>query len=115
MKVSTHKVTAKEQVRAKARSYTYTTLDQCEVGSAPVNFYGVVLDATFPHKSYKTNKYLCTLKVADTTSQFNKDGTVDFISVVFFADKFDDLPVCQRVGDIVRIHRASVGTYKERK
>ena len=42
-------------------------------------------------------------------------GVVDFISIVFFADKFEDLPVCQRVGDIIRVHRATVATYKDRK
>lgn len=29
-----------------------------------------------------------------------------------FANKFEDLPISQRVGDIIRIHRASVGMYK---
>jgi hypothetical protein len=35
--------------------------------------------------------------------------------VVFFARKFEDLPVSQRVGEIIRIHRATVGFFKERK
>jgi len=42
-------------------------------------------------------------------------GVADFISIVFFADKFEDLPICQRVGDIIRVHRATVATYKDRK
>ena len=45
----------------------------------------------------------------------DNQGIADFISIVFFADKFDDLPVCQRVGDIIRVHRATVATYKDRK
>ena len=80
-----------------------------------VNFYAVVLDATFPHQSYKSKKYLTTLKVADATSRMDKQGVVDFISIVFFADKFDDLPKLQKVGDIIRVHRATVATYKDRK
>jgi hypothetical protein len=32
-----------------------------------------------------------------------------------FANKFEDLPVSQRVGDIIRVHRASVGIFKNQK
>ena len=56
-----------------------------------------------------------TIKVADMTSRMDIKGVADFISIVFFADKFEDLPICQRVGDIIRVHRASVATYKDRK
>ena len=49
------------------------------------------------------------------TSRMDNKGVADFISIVFFADKFDDLPICQRVGDIIRVHRATVATYKDRK
>lgn len=105
---------ATKQLKQKA-NYTYTTLKNCEVGGEPVNFYAVVLDATFPHESYnKSGKYVCTLKVTDASLPFTK-GEADYISLVFFANKFDQLPVCQRVGDIVRVHRATVGTYKDSK
>lgn len=102
------------EVKDTKRSYKYHSLDKCEVGEN-VNFYAVVLDATFPHQSYKSKKYLTTLKVADATSRMDKQGVVDFISIVFFADKFDDLPKLQKVGDIIRVHRATVATYKDRK
>ena len=80
-----------------------------------VNFYAVVLDATYPHQSFKSKKYLTTLKVADMTSRMDNKGVADFISVVFFADRFDDLPKVNKVGDIIRVHRATVSTYKDRK
>lgn len=102
------------EVKDKKRSYVYKPLAKCEVGEN-VNFYAVVLDATFPHQSRKSKKYLATFKVADMTSRMDNKGVADFISIVFFADKFDDLPVCQRVGDIIRVHRATVATYKDRK
>lgn len=70
-----------------------------------------MLDATFPHKSFKSDKYVCTFKIADPTSKVN-DGILDFVSVVFFAKKFEDLPVSQNIGEIIRIHRATVGQYK---
>lgn len=73
----------------------------------------MILDATFPHKSFKSDKYICTYKIADHTCKFT-DGIVDYISVVFFARKFEDLPISQSVGEIIRIHRATVGLYKDR-
>ena len=42
-------------------------------------------------------------------------GVVDYVSIVFFADRFEDLPMCQKVGDLIRVHRATVSTYKDRK
>lgn len=100
--------------RDKKRSYVYKSLEKCEIGEN-VNFYGVVLDATFPHQSFKSKKYLATFKVVDATKRVDSSGVIDFVSIVFFADKFDDLPICQRVGDIIRVHRATVSTYKDRK
>jgi hypothetical protein len=32
-----------------------------------------------------------------------------------FGNKFEDLPVSQRVGDILRVHRATVSEYKGAK
>ena len=74
-----------------------------------------MLDATFPHQSYKSKKYLATFKIADATSRVDGQGVVDFMTIVFFADKFDDLPICQRIGDIIRVHRSTVSTYRDRK
>ena len=51
----------------------------------------VVLDATYPHQSFKSKKYLTTFKVADATSRMDNKGVCDYISIVFFADKFEDM------------------------
>jgi hypothetical protein len=67
-------------------------LNKLKVSHETVNIYGVILDASFPHKSFKSNKYICALKIADLTSK-STDGVVDTVSVVFFAAKFEDLPV----------------------
>lgn len=107
------KSAAQAAVKAKKRDYTYTEFSKLKVSHEPVNIYGVVLDATFPHKSFNSNKYLCAFKVADLTSK-TTDGTVEYISVVFFASRFEDLPISQRVGEIIRIHRAVVGVYKDK-
>ena len=98
----------------KKRQYSYKKLNECSVGEQ-VNFYAVIIDALSPHQSLKSKKYLCTLKLADPSQRMDKDGVVEYISVVFFADSLDSLPNCQRVGDIIRVHRATVSTYKDRK
>ena len=35
--------------------------------------------------------------------------------MVLFSTKFEDLPISQRVGDIIRVHRATVSEYKGAK
>jgi hypothetical protein len=45
----------------------------------------------------------------------NKDGIAQHCTLVLFAKKFEDLPISQRVGDIIRVHRANVGQYKNTK
>jgi hypothetical protein len=56
------------------------------------------------------------MKIADESCKINmRDGFVNHSSLVLFANKFEDLPISQRVGDIIRIHRASVGEYKDQK
>lgn len=78
------------------------------------HFYAVVIDATFP---YKTNqeKYICSLKIVDASLYLkNTKGTgdaSDYATLVFYATKFEDLPIIQRVGDIIRVHRATLRLY----
>jgi hypothetical protein len=67
------------------------------------HFYGVVVDASFPYKTEK--RYVVTCQVADASSIL-KGGKLNTVNVVFFAKSFEDLPIIQRVGDIVRVHRA---------
>lgn len=88
------KQTKASQIKAKKREYTYTTLDKLELATENVNFYAVVLEATFPHTSGNKKAYVCSLKVADHTSKFDSQGVVQYTSVVIFAKRFDDLPVC---------------------
>jgi hypothetical protein len=94
MKVATKPVKSPKaaEQQAKKRDYAYTELNKLKVGSAPVNVYGVVLDATFPHKSFKSDKYICTFKIGDPSNKITQ-GVSDFISVVFFAKSFEDLPI----------------------
>ena len=79
------------------------------------NFYAVVIEATFPHKSPVSGRYFCTLRVADASSTFTAEGLVDTCTLVLVANKFEELPISQRVGDIIRVHRASVSDYEGTK
>lgn len=100
----------------KTEDYKYSELNSFKPGNDKVNFYAVILDAQFPHKSFRSEKYVCALKIADQSCKIDKeDGTIDFCTLVLFANKFEDLPISQRVGDIIRIHRAQVCLYKEQK
>ena len=107
------KTAAQAEEKVRIREYEYTDLDKLKVGSKQVNVYGVILDASFPHKSFKNEKFICALKIADPTSK-TVDGAIEAVSVVFFASKFEDLPISQRIGEIIRIHRATVGMFKEK-
>jgi hypothetical protein len=95
--------------------YNYSDLGSCQPGADKVHFYAVILDAQFPHKSFKSDKYVCSMKIADASCSIsNRDvGLVNHTSLVLFANKFEDLPISQRVGDIIRVHRATVGEYKD--
>lgn len=73
------------------------------------------MDCTFPHKSQKTNRYVCTMKITDPSLKLERDGEMEVHTLVLFAKKFEDLPISQRIGDIIRVHRVTAGTYKERK
>lgn len=93
--------------------YHYTTLKDCKTGTDDqYHFYAVVLDAAYPHKSFKSDKFICTMKIADPSCPIDKDGHVEYCTLMFFAKTFQDLPISQRVGDIIRVHRAYVQDYK---
>lgn len=74
-----------------------------------------MLDASFPHKSHKTDKFLCSIRIADPSMEVDENGVIPHCTLVLFGKKFEDLPITQRVGDIIRVHRASVGMYKNTK
>ena len=100
----------------KKGTYEYSELAKCSPGTDKVHFYGMVLDAQFPHKSFKSEKYVCSLKICDPSCPIDKKtGLIEHFTLVLFANKFEDLPIAQRVGDLIRVHRASVGMFKEQK
>lgn len=84
----------------------------------PQHFYAVVIDATFP---YKTNqeRYICSLKIVDPSlyikgQKGTGDGS-DYATLVLYAKRFEDLPIIHRIGDIIRVHRATLRLYNHQR
>lgn len=83
--------------------------EEIAIKEEDVNFYGVVIDATFPYQTEK--RYVMTCKVADPSTIEEKE----YVNVVFLANELEQLPIIQRVGDILRVHRAQLHYFKDRK
>ena len=71
----------------------------------------LIVDASFPYKTQA--RWVVSLRVVDQTlytkSQSKTgDEANDSAQVVFYAKNFEDLPIAQRIGDIIRVHRAKV-------
>jgi hypothetical protein len=100
--------------KAKGTKYEYTELAKCSLQSSEEqNVYGVIIDATFP---YKVNQqlYVCSLKIVDASLNTTSKGA-DWASVVMYAKRFEDLPIVLRIGDIIRVHRATLRVYNNRR
>jgi hypothetical protein len=81
------------------------------------HFYATIIDATFP---YKTNKqrFICSLKIVDPSIHIKgqkSGGKDDYATLVLYANKFEDLPIVHRVGDIIRVHRAILRLHEHKK
>jgi len=92
-----------------ASKYSYHELNRAPLASAdPVHFYGVITDATFPYKVH-ADRFICSLKVIDPTTKNSH------CQVVIYAKRFEDLPIVHRLGDVIRIHRATLRMYKNQR
>ena len=103
----------KSRSPAKSNSkYEYVELNKAPLSSSSdqYHFYGVIIDATFPYK-VSADRFICSLKVVDPT--LHQKGA--YASVVIYANKFEDLPIVHRLGDIIRIHRANMRIYQNRR
>lgn len=84
----------------------------------PQHFYAVVIDATFPYKT-NSERYICSLKIVDPSlhikSQKGTGDASDYATLVLYAKRFEDLPIVQRIGDIIRVHRATLRLYNNQR
>ena len=97
--------------------YDYADLAKASVTSSDTHHvYGVIIDATFPYKVNK-DKYVCSVKVIDNSLHYKgaKAGDNGFATIVIYAKRFEDLPIVHRVGDILRVHRATLRLYKNHR
>lgn len=100
---------------SKRDEYKYSTLASLnDKTTDDVHFYATVVDSSFPYTTDKRTVVTC--KVVDHS--LVKKGTVsekDWVTVVFYAKNFEDLPIIQRVGDVIRVHRAQFQHFNDRK
>ena len=107
----------KAPAKGASQKYEYVDLNKVSLTSTEHHHvYGVIIDATFPHK-VNADKYVCSLKIIDPSlhQKGNKSGDNDFATVVIYAKRFEDLPICQKVGDIIRLHRATLRMWKNQR
>jgi hypothetical protein len=91
----------------------YTELAKAShVDGSPVSFYAVLLDATFPYKT-NNNKYVCSLKITDPSICAGKKDS--WAQLVLYARRFEDLPIVQRIGDVIRVHRSILRLHNGKK
>jgi len=108
----------KSAIKVKGQKYEYTELAKVSLTASDThNVYGIIIDATFPHK-VSADKYVCSLKIVDP-SLHSKGGKAptenDYATVVIYAKRFEDLPIANKVGDIIRLHRATLRLYKNQR
>jgi hypothetical protein len=105
--------------RGEGQKYKYVELAKASLTNPePQHFYAVVIDATFPYKT-NSERYICSLKIVDPSLHIkNQKGTgdsSDYATLVLYAKRFEDLPIIQRIGDIIRVHRATLRLYNNQR
>jgi len=103
------------KMTSKKDEYKYSTLASLNDKSGDdIHFYATIVDSSFPYRTEKRSVVTC--KVVDHS--LVKKGTVsekDWVTVVFYAKNFEDLPIIQRIGDVLRVHRAEFQHFHDRK
>ena len=97
--------------KAAGQKYAYTELDRVSLTSTDRHHvYGVIVDASFPYKANKST-YVCSLKIIDQSLNNANKGENNYATVVIYAQRFEDLPIVHRIGDIIRLHRVTLRLY----
>ena len=109
-----------------SKPHVYVPLAETSLGSKDLyDIYGIVIDAQAPHQ--KKGKFMQFIKIIDQTlcprtedngGMFNKgmphqkELNNGCVKVTFFSKTLEALPNIKKVGDIIRIHRANIGIYR---
>jgi hypothetical protein len=100
--------------KVKGQKYDYVELGKASLSSVETqNAYGVIIDATFPYKA-NSKLYVCSLKIVDNSLNTASKGA-DYATVTMYAKRFEDLPIVLRIGDVIRLHRATLRMYNNRR
>ena len=86
--------------------YKYTAFEELKE-QGEYNFYGIIIDSTFPLEETKS-KYSCTLKLIDQTTNFltnpnNFNDTIIYLTIK--SSEKENIPYIHHIGDIIRVHR----------
>ncbi len=80
------------------------------------NLYGVVVDSTTPHRKEDNPGFKTQIKIIDPSQQgTGKDNSCVALNVTFLSTTLDNLPTFKKIGEIIRIHRCTIGSYKNSK
>lgn len=111
-KSSAQRDASKKKTDRKQRNEYVDLAKASHVDGSPVSFYAVVLDATFPYKT-NNNKYVCSMKITDPSIASGKKDS--WAQLVLYARRFEDLPIIQRIGDVIRVHRSILRLHNGKK
>eukprot|EP00347_Sterkiella_histriomuscorum_P019882 403339949 len=106
----------------KPTTYQYMSIkdiaqDQNAQTDTQFYFFGVVIDAAYPYKN-QNGRFLCSVKVVDHSFHHKDKGgessnqSPQHATVIFYAKRFEDLPIIKRIGDVIRVHRATKREYQ---
>ena len=106
------------QEEAPKLKYVYSPLASIDTATPEAkrtNVYGLVVDSSHPYTLENQGKYMCVLKIIDSTyNKYTGDPkTANIAKVSIFAKDITALPFIHHLGCIIRIHRASANIYKE--
>ncbi len=97
-------------LRASRQKYEYVELAKVSLTNSDLqNVYGIIIDASFPHK-VSEDKYVCSVKIIDPSIH-----SAEYAAVVIFGKRFEDLPIITKIGDIIRIHRATLRMFNNHR
>ena len=99
-------------------NHLYTELAKTAVSSTELyNLYGIVVDATTPHqKEEDSGKFKTQIRIIDPSMEgTGKNNSSISLNVTFLSPSMENLPTFKKVGEIIRIHRCTIGTYNNQK
>ena len=90
----------------ESSKYNYSKLNEIKDSNKEYDFYGTVIDSTFPHSEEYPSNYVSIIKVIDETSNFLEGlEEKDVFTIIMKASDISEMPFIHNVGDIIRIHR----------